>query len=415
MSGHPLLPLEEVVGKGPRVGVGLRSKVHADAVGPGGVLRETWGVFQELSRVGGRLPVPRRRREFHRILVGGEGEGGRLLRRGVPGRVGAQPHPHPRRQDGQHGHRHQGGFPVVEGPLHPPGHVVLPEGGGEAGGLRGRQMEEGPGVAALFPLRQSAEHPLVAGGLQVPAEKFPGDPQRRVEPVEGDRQEKEGLPQKIPPAQVEPLMGQHIAPVGLTQPRGQVDAGRHQTQHEGRSGLIALPHAEGHPHSGGHGLLELPLLHHKPAPQSQHPRQPQEGQHRRALLRGDGGFQGGNFHRRVLRQGLPRREGRDGFYLHRPGGLGREVLGGGRLGLLHRLRSRRLQEGRGAPHAGKAHRAHHPEEHHRPQQQPEDRRGLPLHQHHPQDQHHESSEPGGEAHPAQVEKDVMHHVPRFRR
>ena len=291
---------------------------------------------------------------------------------------------------------------------------MLPKGGGERIGAGDGQGQQGAGVAGARLRRQGPEHPLVAGGLQVPAEEPPGQPQHRVEPVDGRRQEEQGLPQEVPPAQVEPLVGQDIAPLRLPQPLGQVDFRRKEAQHKGRAGQLALPHPRFRLLRPGHADPEMAVGQRPPPPQGGHPRQPQHRQghqRRQGGLRLRDGLQGRDIHHRVLR------------LLGGDGGLARRAAGGVRRDGGRRLRldlrphrgRRLLQQGHRGPGAGEAHRAHHAEEHHRPQQQPEEGRGLQPDEDPPQGQHRQGGEGGGEAHAPHGQQQLTHGGPRSRR
>ena len=411
MPFHPLAILKQVVGVGPFRRAGLVSKAHVHTVGPGVVIGEARSVRQQGRRVGGIFPIPTGSGQLCLTAVNGQRDSRRRLGQARPSSgIRRQPQADAHSGNRQNDCRKDGRPAVGQGPLHPAGHVVLSESGGQAAGLGGGQGQQGPGVAGVLPFRQISQHPLVAGGLQIPAEQPPGQPQHRVEPVDRRRQEEEGFPHKIPPAQVEPLMGEDIAPVGRLQPPGQVDFGREKAQDEGRTGLVALQHPGRHPHRRLHPLFQLPVGIQPPAPQYSHPQQPQKGERQHG---GNPGFRhlrrlhGCKLHHGVLRQGLrwgDTWDARRTRLLYRlPGGL---HLGRGGQRFFH--------QGGGSPGAGEADGAHHAEEHHHPQQQPHKGRGPQPHQRPPQNQHHQGGKSGGKAHAPYRCQQLSHGAPHSR-
>ena len=97
--------------------------------------------------------------------------------------------------------------------------VFLPEGQrngpGEAGLVA--QVQERGGVAGGIRPPKRADHSLVCGGLNVPAEEMIGKPENGIEPVETECDIGQGFRQVVPAADVGLLMEQDVAPVGFRQ------------------------------------------------------------------------------------------------------------------------------------------------------------------------------------------------------
>ena len=82
---------------------------------------------------------------------------------------------------------------------------------GEAGLVA--QVEQSGGVTGGVRPAKRADHGLVRGGLNVPAKKMVRKPEDGVEPVETQREIRQGFRQIVPAADVSLLMEQNIAPV----------------------------------------------------------------------------------------------------------------------------------------------------------------------------------------------------------
>ena len=76
-------------------------------------------------------------------------------------------------------------------------------------------MQERGGVACCIRPPKGTDHGLVRGGLNVSAQKMVRKPENGVEPVEAEREIRQGFRQVVPAADVGLLMEQDIAPVGF--------------------------------------------------------------------------------------------------------------------------------------------------------------------------------------------------------
>ena len=101
-------------------------------------------------------------------------------------------------------------------------------------------MQERSGVAGGIRPPKRADHGLVRGGLNVPAEEMIGQPEDGIEPVEAERDIGQGFCQVVPAADVSLLMEQNITPVGFRQANGKIDAGAEEAADEGAVDLIRL-------------------------------------------------------------------------------------------------------------------------------------------------------------------------------
>ena len=95
--------------------------------------------------------------------------------------------------------------------------VFLPEGQGDGLGEAGlvAQVQERGGVACGVRPPKRTDHGLVRGGLNVPAKEMVRKPENGIEPVEAEREIRQGFRQVVPAADVGLLMEQNIAPVGF--------------------------------------------------------------------------------------------------------------------------------------------------------------------------------------------------------
>ena len=142
--------------------------------------------------------------------------------------------------DQQHGGP-QGGLFVVQDALYTLLDSDLAEGQGahrrRAG--TGGAGDESAGVGGAARVVGVLEGHLVAGALHVAAQQDIGQPQGRVEPVERQQQEGQGLDDVVAPADVAALVGEHLGQVVLWQAIGDIDTGGEQAQDEGRAEVIA--------------------------------------------------------------------------------------------------------------------------------------------------------------------------------
>ena len=142
--------------------------------------------------------------------------------------------------DQQHGGP-QGGLFVVQHALH----TLLD--GDLAEGQRthrrragtGGAGDKGAGVGGAARRVGVFQSQLITGALHVAAQQDVGQPQGRVEPVERQQQEGQGLDDVVAPADVAALVGEHLGQVVLRQAVGEIDTGREQAQHEGRAEVAA--------------------------------------------------------------------------------------------------------------------------------------------------------------------------------
>ena len=99
---------------------------------------------------------------------------------------------------------------------------------------------------------QILDYLFVTGHFDVPAQQNIGKPKNRVEPVDAQKGEAQGLPPMIFPLDVGVLMGQNVIGGLWIQIRGQVDLGLPNAQNKGRADVVAqvkiLTDLDGHPH-----------------------------------------------------------------------------------------------------------------------------------------------------------------------
>ena len=176
---------------------------------------------------------------------------------------------------------------VVEYRFDPLLHAHLTEGqgaGSDASGIDGA-AEQGRGVGLLFSGAVIADHLLVAGQLDVPAQQKIGQPHGGIEPVDRQQRKAQGLPPVIPAGDVCLLVGDHMAPGGLIQVGGQVDLRTEQAENEGRADAVAEEHAvsrDGFPY-----LPPDPVTgDHRPQAHDHHTQHPDVGEHRQPDLQG---------------------------------------------------------------------------------------------------------------------------------
>ena len=285
--------------------------------------------------------------------------------------------------------------PIAHDCLHPGLDPHLAEGQwtGSHGPAADAAAEQGGGISAAVLLLQRPDHLLVAGPLDIPAQQGIGRPQQRVEPVDGEEQEAQRLPPVVAPADVSPLMGDHIGQIPFLQPVGQVDHRPQEPQDKGRIHPLALPDI--FPEKGGsaHPAPQAQIADQGVEQQQDHPCQPEPGQDKGPDLGGVGTG------RRRRGQGL-RQNGVDGAV---EGGDTAADLG---LSGVEDLRRQGLGAGQEAQGALDGDRTEQPEGHQSPEEAeappgrpPEDR---------PQRQHHQHQPAGGEALVDQLEKDRFH-------
>ena len=275
--------------------------------------------------------------------------------------------------------------------LHP--HLAEGQGTGRPGPAADAAVEQGGGIPPPSLPVQLPDHLLVAGPLDVPAQQGVGRPQQGVEPVDGEEQEAQRLPPVVAPADVSPLMGDHIGQVPLRHPVGQVDGGAQQAQDEGGVRPLGLPDVLPQKGGGGHPAAQVRIAHQGIEQQEDHPRQPEPGQDKGPDLGGVGAG------RRRRGQGL-RQNGVDGAV---EGGDAAVDPGHGGV---EDLRRQGLGAGQEAQGALDGDRTEQPQGHQPPEETeappgrpPEDR---------PQRQHHQHQPAGGEALVDQLEKDRFH-------
>ena len=100
-----------------------------------------------------------------------------------------------------------------------------------------RKQHRGIGLDGALVHR--ADHPLIAGQLNVAAEQRIGEPQHGVEPVNRKQREAQRLPPVVTPREMRPLMREYILPLHLVQTGGQVDAWFYNAEDERRGNGIA--------------------------------------------------------------------------------------------------------------------------------------------------------------------------------
>ena len=259
------------------------------------------------------------------------------------------------------------------------------------------QTEEGGGVLDGVVGVEGPDHRLVAGGFNVPAEEPVGQPQQGIAPVQAQGHPGQGLGPVISPADVGLLVEENVLPVTGGHAGGEIDPGTEKTADKGAANLVALidvvPEED--------CLRQLPPETEvgDPAPK-EHPPGPQQPKRSDQVRPGEGrGFLLGRGRERRLCGGQHRRRGLflDGRRGHRgllPGRGGCKVgsLGDGGGDEAHRQ--------------GKAHRADHPQEDHRPQAAENPPGGL--FQQPPQNHHAQGGHRGGGGHGEQRLEDGVH-------
>ena len=203
-------------------------------------------------------------------------------------------------------------------------------------------------------------------------------------------------------------MEQDIPPGVPGQAQGEVDFGRKEAQHKGGVHPVALPGALRGTDGGGQLQPQAQPGEQAPQPQRQHAQNPDDGKHGQyAGLHGGGG-------RGAVRPGdhigtaaiLWCRGDHDSTAAHTglialmalgavPDNLVAAQVAVGEVGHLF---LRRREEGEQAPAAGEGHRAHHAEQHHRPQQEHNGPGDLQYPHNSPDEQHRQGRGSGGQAH-----------------
>ena len=114
-----------------------------------------------------------------------------------------------------------------------------------------RKQHRGIGLDGALVHR--ADHPLIAGQLNVAAEQRIGEPQRGVEPVDRQQREAQRLPPVVTPRKMRPLMREYILPLYLVQTGGQIDAWFYNAENKRRGNGITkvdiFPHTERYTHA----------------------------------------------------------------------------------------------------------------------------------------------------------------------
>ena len=133
-------------------------------------------------------------------------------------------------------------FSVIHHGSHPFLHAHLSKSqraGGDHAAIDGTGHQSLGIVGTLF-IPQLGDHLFVAGQFNVPAQENVGHPHQRIEPIDGQKQESQGLPPVIFPSDVRLLMGHHMMEVITVHAVGQVDSRFQNSQYEGRTNGFAL-------------------------------------------------------------------------------------------------------------------------------------------------------------------------------
>ena len=122
-------------------------------------------------------------------------------------------------------------------------------------------MEQRFGVGLLLRHIHGLHHPLVAGGLDIPAEQPIGRPHQ-------------GLPQLVAPPQMGVFVGDDVGHLPLVHAAGQIDSGPQHTQQERGRHRVAypdivpqahgLPHTEPQPDGAGDAVQQQRAAHRQP-------------------------------------------------------------------------------------------------------------------------------------------------------
>ena len=138
-------------------------------------------------------------------------------------------------QRGGSAHPGAGTLPAQE-VLYAPRDAALAKGqrhGERAAPARGEAQQRGRVVGA-HALAQLFQYRLVAAHLHVAPRQHEGQPRQRVEPVQAQRNEGQGLEHMVSAPDVLPLVEHYVLALGLADIRGQVYLRPEDTQHEGR-------------------------------------------------------------------------------------------------------------------------------------------------------------------------------------
>lgn len=115
------------------------------------------------------------------------------------------------------------------------------------------QPQERFGVALPLLPGKAADHRLITGGFDVPAQEEVGHPHERMEPIDRQQHKAQRLPPGIAPADMRPFMRQDMDGISAFHVKGQIDGGVNQSQNKGRFHIFALldtllqPHRRGNP------------------------------------------------------------------------------------------------------------------------------------------------------------------------
>ena len=101
--------------------------------------------------------------------------------------------------------------------------------------------DERVGICLLLGHSHVGDDLLVAGRFNIPAKQDVGDPDQRIEPIDGEKKKTERLPQVVFPFQMGTLMSENVGAFLFVQAGGQIDPRTDHTQNERRLHLIAKP------------------------------------------------------------------------------------------------------------------------------------------------------------------------------
>ena len=300
-------------------------------------------------------------------------------------------------EDREYGHPESGTAVIQNGPdarLH----ADLSEGDGTGRDVPPRHAarEERFGVIRTLTGRVALHDALIAGQFHVAAEEDESDPQDRVEPVDGEEQERRGLDPVIPPCDVRLLVREDEGKIPVTQGEGDIDAGADDPEHErrirpvGEKDVSVEKNGFPHPapeHARADGGIE------------KHDRDP-EDPHRRRGRTPDLERIRAVFRRR--REGS--HDGLRGNVDHRdPGGQGRRIA-------QKDLRRDNLGGREQAQHALEREGQHEPDPDQSPQDGKQPLRRF-LHEKSARQKHDERQDPRGDAHVEHAQEDVSHAWP----
>ena len=140
------------------------------------------------------------------------------------------------RRDDQQDDSPEGGLLIVEHVLHPFFHSHFAK--GQRAHRRhfrlGGTGHQRPGIGGPLDGRGVFQHHFITGALHVAAQQDIRRPEDRVEPVDRQQQKRQRFPHMVPAADMAPFVGEHLRKVLLRHGFRHINAGRDNTQHEGR-------------------------------------------------------------------------------------------------------------------------------------------------------------------------------------